>query len=195
LTSLHQAPEGALRVPVPISQYFPKVPTPPGLSEVCARPIGPADLGFLQALYAQTRAEEVAAAGWSEDAQAAFLAQQFNFQHRYYQEHHADAHFLLLLRGGCPIGRLYWRDRGVDAVLIDVSLLAQARGQGIGSALLSLLMAHADARGQAVGLHVEPANPARRLYARCGFTVVADTGVYLQMHRPPVAEAMKESIA
>lgn len=155
------------------------------------RPIAVTDHGFLCSLYVSTRAEEVAATDWSDVERERFLAQQFEFQHRYYQEHYAGADFLLLTRDGQPVGRLYWweSDRSGHhgnerrATLIDISLLENERGRGVGSALLSLLVAHADHTGSVVDLHVEPTNPAMRLYRRFGFEPAADNCVYVRMRR------------
>ena len=71
------------------------------------RPVGPEDLPFLSRLYAASRAAEMARSGWPDDAIAAFLAQQFELQHRYYQSHYADGEFLLVELDGQPVGRLY----------------------------------------------------------------------------------------
>lgn len=156
----------------------------PALKGIGARAIEAADRHFLEALFASTRMDEIAAAGWPEAAQAQFLAQQFDLQHRYYQAHYADADFWLLLRNGRPIGRLYWWAQGAQAALIDISLLPSERGRGIGTALLEGLTAQADRMGQDIRLHVEPFNPARRLYGRFGFKFVADHGIYARMVRP-----------
>lgn len=152
---------------------------------VHARRIGPADQGFLQALYASTRAQELACTGWPPERQRAFLDTQFGYQQRYYAEHYADAEFLLLSHGHEAIGRLLWQDTAHASTLIDISLLPAWRGRGLGSGLLATLCGHADAAGRPVGLHVEPDNPARRLYTRFGFEVTADNGVHLKMRRPP----------
>lgn len=155
------------------------------LRGVSSRPIDTGDMPFLGTLFAATRADEVAATGWPPETQQRFLAQQFELQHRYYQQHHAGAEFLLVLRDGVPIGRLYWRGTGHEAALIDISLVAAERGRGLGTTLLLQRLAQADALGQAVGLYVEPHNPALRLYRRLGFDVVDDNAVYLKMRRRP----------
>lgn len=156
----------------------------PVLQGITARPTEDRDLPFLQSLYAGTRADEMAATGWSERECRDFLAQQFSLQHRYYHEHYPDACFLLLSRGEQAIGRLYWRELGDCASLVDVSLVPAERGRGIGTALMQLLLARADAHGQDIVLHVEPFNPALRLYRRFGFETLSDNGVYARMRRP-----------
>jgi ribosomal protein S18 acetylase RimI-like enzyme len=155
---------------------------------VTLRPIADGDMPFLGQLYAATRADEIAASGWTLPLQQRFLAEQFHLQHRYYQRHHAGAEFLLVLRGGSSIGRLYWRDDTAEASLIDISLLHAERGRGLGTSLLQARLARADERGQAVGLCVEPHNPALRLYHRLGFAVMDDNGIYLKMRRPAAAD-------
>ncbi len=155
------------------------------LADVRLRPITDDDLPFLCQVYSSARAAELSAITWSDEEKAAFLRQQFAGQHRYYREHYADSQFMVILRRGQSIGRLYWRDNGVDASLLDISLLPESRGGGIGSAILSRLLERADQVCQSITLHVEPDSPARRLYCRNGFEVLANNGVYLKMRRPP----------
>jgi ribosomal protein S18 acetylase RimI-like enzyme len=153
------------------------------LAGLSVRPICNSDLPFLAQVYAAARADEMSASGWPQDQICAFLSQQFEMQHRYYQEHYVDAQFQVLLRHDKPIGRLYWNSYPKRASLIDISLLPTWRGQGIGSALMTLLIEEADKNDQRIVLHVEPNNPAHRLYRRFGFKVLDDNGVYLKMQR------------
>ncbi len=163
------------------------------LEGIVTRPVEAGDHGFLGSLYASSRSAEMARTGWTPDECEAFLAHQFELQHRYYLEQHADAQFLLLLRGERPIGRLYWREhehaqgQGHEASLIDITLLPEERGRGIGSAWMQQLTARADGEGLTVGLYVEPDNPALRLYQRFGFQATSDNGVYVRMIRHPQA--------
>lgn len=145
----------------------------------------PQDWAFLQALFMSTRTEEIAASGWPQAEQHQFLAQQFTLQHHYYRAHLSEANFWVLLRHAEPVGRLYWHSMGDQARLMDISLCPAERGQGLGTAVMRLLAAHADACGQTITLHIDPHNPARRLYARHGFEAMADNGVYAQMQRLP----------
>ena len=84
--------------------------------------------------------------------------------------------------GGRPVGRLYV-DRGPRRRLriVDISLLPELRGRGIGGALIAALQREAAAVGAVVSLHVEMHNRAGRLYERLGFVPVAQPGVYRRM--------------
>lgn len=171
--------------PRPVGHWFPGAGVPCGdaLARVGVRPVCHDDLGFLHALYVSTRQQELAALDWCDHQKAAFLHQQFQAQHQYYAQHYPDALRLLLLQDGQPVGRLYWWCGETTANLIDISLLPAARGRGIGEALMRLLTAQADRAGLTVVLHVEPHNPAHRLYRRHGFETVAQSGVYDKMRR------------
>ncbi|MGZ8281541.1 MAG: GNAT family N-acetyltransferase [Allosphingosinicella sp.] len=149
------------------------------------RPMTDDDLPFIEALFASTRAEEVAQTGWPLPAQQAFLAQQHRAQHDHYQAHYADAEWLIVERDDARIGRLYlgrWDD---EVRVIDISLVPAARGQGIGSAIFADILSAAGEQGCKVSIHVEWTNPARRLYQRLGFATVEDGGIYLRMERRP----------
>ena len=156
-----------------------------GLRFTC-RPAGAGDEAFLEALYADTRAEELAPTGWDEAAKVAFCRQQFRLQRAHYETHFPDAVHEILEVEGVPAGRLWvdWRD--AEARLLDVALRATHRGQGLGTAVLRQLMDAAAERGLAVTLNVEHNNPrAKRLYARLGFRVLRDIGTHDFMEWTP----------
>ncbi len=159
---------------------------PPPLREAASfgisyRVMTDGDLPFVAALYATTRAEEVASTGWPAELQAAFLDQQHRAQHSHYRSVWPDGEWLLIERGGEPIGRLYLARRDGMLLVVDISLLPAARGAGLGTAILTDVLAAEDGP---VALHVEAGNPARRLYERLGFAVVEEQPVYLRMVRP-----------
>lgn len=143
------------------------------------------DLPFVTALYASTRREEVAATGWPPDMQAAFLAQQAAAQHSHYSIHFADGEWLIIERGGDAIGRLYLLDTPDALHITDIALMPESRGQGIGGAILADVLEQARGLGKAVSIHVERSNPARALYARLGFEMVEDCGVYDLLRAEP----------
>lgn len=153
--------------------------------QIALRPIGDADLPFLERLYASTREEELATVvDWTPEQKQAFLHQQFEAQHRWYQEHYAGASFDLVLVGGIPAGRLYVARWPREIRIVDISLLPEHRGQGIGGALLQRVLEESAATDLPVSIHVERFNRALRLYDRLGFRVREDRGVYLLLERP-----------
>jgi ribosomal protein S18 acetylase RimI-like enzyme len=133
------------------------------------RPTSATDYIFLEHLYASSREQEMSRSGWSTAVIADFLKQQFALQDRYYREHFPDGEFWVVERNAQSVGRLYlhWGEHALQ--LIDIALMPKHRGAGLGSGLLRDLLARADERGFAVGLHVEAGNPALRLYQRLGF--------------------------
>jgi len=149
------------------------------------RPIAAEDEAFLFRVYAETRTEELAAVAWSAEMKQAFLWMQFAAQHRHYQESYPDAAFSVLLRNGVPVGRLYVHRRTDEIRLIDIALLPEHRGAGIGTRVLRSLLSEAEAAGKTVRLHVERFNPGLRWYERLGFVLAEDRGVYLLLEWRP----------
>ena len=149
------------------------------------RPIHARDLPLLLQIYGSTREIELARVAWTVEERAAFLASQFDLQHRDYQMRFPRGEFHVVQYLEQDIGRLYLDRHGPELRLIDIALLPAWRNRGIGSSILRCLTQECDGGGQAIVLHVEATNPARALYERCGFEVVADDGLYLQLRRRP----------
>jgi ribosomal protein S18 acetylase RimI-like enzyme len=146
------------------------------------------DLPFVAALYATTRARELEATGWPDAMKAAFCDQQHRVQHAQYRATYKDAEWLIVERGGVPVGRLYIGRDGDALLLIDISLIPEQRGAGLGGAIVSDFVAMGRAAGRPVTLHVERLNPALRLYERLGFRVEEDASLYLRMAWRPQAQ-------
>ena len=149
------------------------------------RPFADADLEFLYQVYAASRDREMALVPqWSAAEQEAFLRDQFRLQHAHYQAHYPHARFDIIELNGEPIGRFYVATMEDEVRLMDIALLPEWRGRGIGSKLIDELLASARTSNRSVSLHVEPDNPARRLYLRLGFTDIEQVGVYTLMRWP-----------
>jgi ribosomal protein S18 acetylase RimI-like enzyme len=151
------------------------------------RPVEPGDEEFLYRVYASTRTEELAVVPWDDDAKEAFLRMQFAAQDTWYHEQMPDASYQVVLVDGEPAGRLYVDRREDEIRIVDIALLPEHRGRGLGTALLRELLEEADAAGKPVTIHLERFNPALRLYERLGFAQVEDQGVYLFLERRPVS--------
>jgi GNAT superfamily N-acetyltransferase len=149
------------------------------LTNITLRPIREEDMAVLFRVYAATRAEEMAmVVDWTDEQKEAFLRMQFQAQHAWYQEHYIGAQWDLLLADGVPAGRLYVHRRESEIRLVDISLLPEFRGSGIGTSLLRELMSEAEVAGKPLTIHVEKYNPAMRLYLRLGFRSIDDRGPY-----------------
>jgi ribosomal protein S18 acetylase RimI-like enzyme len=155
--------------------------------DVTLRPISGEDRDFLRRLYASTREEELAqVTDWSAEQKEAFLTHQFEAQHHHYQTYYGDASFDIVVADGAPIGRLYVSRWQREIRVVDVALVPEARGGGIGTALLRDLLAEGEQTGRSVSIHVERFNRALGLYRRLGFAEVEENGPYFLMEwRPP----------
>jgi GNAT superfamily N-acetyltransferase len=154
------------------------------------RPAGPDDAEFCYRVYASTRYEEVAPLQWPPEQVEAFLRMQFRAQDTHYRQHYPDATVDVILVGGVPAGRLYVDRWPAEVRIVDIALLPQFRGAGVGTFLLTRILAEAEVAGLRVSIHVETFNPARRLYQRLGFVKTGSAGVYdlMEWAPPPAAE-------
>lgn len=143
------------------------------------------DLDFVSLVYASTRVEEVASTGWPIEVQHQFLAHQADAQHRHYRAHYPNAEWLVIERAGKPIGRLYIEEWPTQFRLIDIALLPDGRGGGVGTAILTDLREMAAGAGKRLSIHVERNNPAMSLYLRLGFVKIDEHGVYDLMEWSP----------
>jgi ribosomal protein S18 acetylase RimI-like enzyme len=69
--------------------------------------------------------------------------------------------------------------------LVDIALLPEHRGQGIGRRLIEGLFAEAAGAGKAVRLHVGKDNRAVPLYTRLGFQIIGDKETHFFMEWRP----------
>jgi ribosomal protein S18 acetylase RimI-like enzyme len=136
------------------------------------------DQDFLSRLYASTRADEMDLVPWTDAEKSDFLRMQFAAQTQHYAEYFTNAAFNVVELERQPIGRLIV-DRNRDVIhIIDIALVPQWRGRGIGKMLLCEILDEARDSGRTVTIHVEHFNPAMRLYERLGFKHIDTNGVY-----------------
>jgi GNAT superfamily N-acetyltransferase len=131
---------------------------------------------------------------WDEARKAGFLAQQFALQREQYRQHYPGAEWLVIEREA-PIGRVYVRRGSTEVRLMDIALVPELRGGGLGTRLTRALLDWADAQALKVTLHVEPFNPAYRMYRRLGFAYVRSTGVYHFLERAPHAPEQPDEVS
>jgi ribosomal protein S18 acetylase RimI-like enzyme len=145
------------------------------------RPATEADAPLLLRVYRSTRDAEMAPWPWTDAQKDEFCATQFAAQDRSYRSTFPKGEFLVISCGDEAVGRLYRATDERMLHLLDISLLPRWRNLGLGTRLLRQTMALAEANDRIMQLHVEKANPARRLCLRLGFREVEDLGIHLRL--------------
>ncbi|WP_238180929.1 GNAT family N-acetyltransferase [Methylobacterium trifolii] len=141
------------------------------------RPEAEADGAFLFALFAAVQGG--AFAGVDPGLAALLLRQGFAGQAAGYRARYPRGRFAIVEHAGAPAGRLV-TDRGAEAItIVDLALMPESQGRGLGTALVRAVLDEARAAGLPVRLSVLAGNPAaRRLYERLGFTTVATSDLH-----------------
>jgi ribosomal protein S18 acetylase RimI-like enzyme len=141
----------------------------------------PDDLDFQRKLYAATRAEEMNAAQFTPEMRASFITMQFNAQTTHYSNTHPGAEWSIIECGGACVGRIIV-DRTDKALnLMDIALMPEFRGRGIGTELLNTLCAEATAKQLPLRLFAYTGERAIGLYHRLGFKDVHEDGIYTEL--------------
>jgi ribosomal protein S18 acetylase RimI-like enzyme len=154
---------------------------------VSLRPSTAEDLPFLRRVYLSMRQEQLAGTRWPPEQIDEFLGMQFEAQHSHYRDNYRDTSWDVILADGEPAGRLYVARWPEQVRIVDIVLLPEFRGLGIGSTLIRQLFEEAEATGRPVRMHVELNNRARALYERLGFRPVAESGISFEYERPPAS--------
>ena len=150
--------------------------------KLALRPVTDTDEDFLLSVYASTREDELAQAGWRDEQKYQFLKWQFGLQRREYNASFPGAEYDLILIDDCPAGRI-WIARGdAEIRLLDIALLPEFQNRGAGTVLLRRLIDESTRTGKALRHMVFVLNNnARRFYERLGFVVIEDVGAYKHM--------------
>ncbi|MEJ2766999.1 GNAT family N-acetyltransferase [Photobacterium sp. MCCC 1A19761] len=135
------------------------------------RPIRKSDQRFLRDLYCTSRDYEMSQVDLSESQKKAFLRQQFALQTKHYDKVYREAELQIIMKDGQPIGRLYadYNAQANQFHLIDITLLREYRGLGIGRYLIEGLKARAASANASLSLYVHSFNPALKFYQGLGF--------------------------
>jgi ribosomal protein S18 acetylase RimI-like enzyme len=145
------------------------------------RPARGEDEPFLYELYRSTRIDELSQTGLAPDQLEQLIKFQFTAQQHHYREAYADSEHLIVEVEDRPAGRLLVYSSGREVRLVDMALMPEWRGSGIGTELIGRLQEEASAAGKPLTLHVAKSNRALRLYERLGFKVVDDIGSHFFM--------------
>ena len=137
---------------------------------VALRVEGPDDHAVARMLYGAARADELARVAWPSAMMTVFLDAQFAAQSAHYAANHPVADRWIVTRLDVPVGRLYVDRSGANWHLLDIVIAHEARGLGIGTALVTALVRAARQAHTRVTLQVARDNSrAEALYRHLGF--------------------------
>ena len=123
---------------------------------------------------------------WTPEQKAAFVAHQFAAQTAHYAQHYVGMSADVILVDDMPAGRLLVARWDEEIRIVDIAILPELRGRGVGTVLLRELLDEATAAGTRVSIHVERQNRAVGLYERLGFQPAGEHAeVYLRMEWAP----------
>lgn len=153
------------------------------------RPANASDEPFLRELFVHSRGDlQLLPDGLREQ----LVDLQYPAQCAQYEGDHPLAqHLVLIDPAGAPVGRLVVDDSGDDLHLVDLTVMAEHRRRGIGTAAVGHALDLAAARGTRCTLAVWSANqPARALYERSGFVYLSAGDGYLHMAAAPTTRVL-----
>jgi len=110
---------------------------------------------------------------WDDDYQRTVAAADF-----------AAAQVEIIDRDGVAIGYQVVERKADHWWLEEIALVASERNRGLGSELVRAIMNAAHAAGMPLRLNCLRANPARHMYDRLGFRVIAEEDVRVRMEWP-----------
>lgn len=142
------------------------------------RPANSADEDFLKDLFTDARRDDFEAAGLPFEQVKLLLGMQYAAQKQSYEAAFPNAKHEIIEFEGEKAGRLLTAQNEAETHLVDISILRNFRGRGIGSYFLEKLKKE----NSAVSLSVFKNNAgAIRLYERHGFRIAGDDGMYYRM--------------
>ncbi|CAE6763894.1 hypothetical protein R75465_03279 [Paraburkholderia aspalathi] len=147
-------------------------------SALTLRPAQEADERFLFELRKATMAEHLERAGEFVD----------DTQHLARLRYRYDAAQVICV-DGAPAGLLKAYRTETEWFVVQVQIAPELQGRGIGERALQTVLQAAQADAVPVSLKVLKGNPARRLYERLGFEIVAEEEIEFLMRRAPHASA------
>jgi ribosomal protein S18 acetylase RimI-like enzyme len=144
----------------------------------------PEEEEFLFSVYEAFRRPEFGMLGWSDSELTAFLRMQFDAQTLHFTRAFPDGDNLLVLVGDEPAGRLLVSRSETEICIVDIGLLPDFRGLGVGGELVRLVAAEGNMLGLPVTCHVAQDNVARGFWEHLGFQARGLDGLHVAMERP-----------
>jgi ribosomal protein S18 acetylase RimI-like enzyme len=148
-------------------------------STVQLRPATVQDADFLYRLHKAAMQHYVAQTwGWDEA-----------WQQQHFRRHFDPSTCQIIVSQGHAVGVLAVVRDASAVYLRTIEVLPAYQGRGLGTHLISALLAEAHHSGRPLVLQVLKVNPARHLYARLGFTITEETPTHYVMYAWPKGAA------
>lgn len=149
------------------------------------RPAVKEDEPFLRKLAYDHFYEILCAWAWDEATRDKLLKIQIDGQRTSYSAQFPNAIHGIIMLENRAIGRLLL-DRGIEfTTVVDIVIVKEKRGAGVGTWLLRALCTEADLTNTRMRLHVRVQNRAKNLYERLGFHKIGGDEITLEMERLP----------
>lgn len=130
-----------------------------------------ADRPFLLHLFTLDKTEELQAGHWDAALRDQIMAQQFAAHEQHYRSHCPGADHGIALANDQPVGRLTLADQGMRLHVMDLALLPEWRGRGLGTWLIKHCQARAADLCRPLSLFCLRESRAMALYQRLGFEI------------------------
>jgi ribosomal protein S18 acetylase RimI-like enzyme len=159
----------------------PSMPTAESQSALFSmRPAQPDDETFLFRLFGETQ-DHLVSIRPNQQLWSMLIDMQYRGRKSSYSQQYPAAEDTILCRDNQPVGRLLVNHEQDCLRIIDIAVLAELRGQGLGAWSLRRCQQQAADAGKRVDLSVNPINPARLLYEHLGFRAMNDDLMNLEM--------------
>jgi ribosomal protein S18 acetylase RimI-like enzyme len=153
---------------------------------VMLRPESPQDEPFLRRLIHASIAGELGASQWPEPMRTHLLSVQYTARRQLHRANFPAAASYVVVADGADAGWTVVTTMPHEIQLVEIMILPELRGKGIGTAAIRQVLASAAAAGKPVRLNVNVTNHAAiGLYQRLGFRRIEGDEVQHVMERLP----------
>lgn len=112
---------------------------------------------------------------WNDEQKNAFIKFQFEAQHQHYTSKYPPDSFKIIELEGERVGRLYLSELADEVRIIDLTILPERRGKGLGKRIITDILKQAT---KPVRIYLESFNRSVGLFNELGFEIIDDEGVY-----------------
>ncbi|MDB4412531.1 GNAT family N-acetyltransferase [bacterium] len=151
------------------------------LANVSLRPEAESDSTFVEELVIAIREGEPGFRDLPAEERTSLLKEQVRLQSADYRRKFPQAHFLIIMASGHPVGRFYIDHTPDRLRIVDLSILPDYQGHGIGHQLMKSVLAEGTRTSLPVRLSVMIGNPALDFYLKLGFVTIDKLESHLRM--------------